>query len=56
MRRAGTGDFTGSNADSILWRNSSTGAVELWNSNGSGGFTYENLGAVSAGRQIFKQS
>ena len=40
----------------ILWRNASTGAVELWNPNGSGGFTYDNLGVVSTSWQIFKQS
>ena len=40
---AGTGDFTGTGEDSILWRNSD-GGTELWNPNGSGGFTYENLG------------
>ena len=28
----------------VLWRNASTGGVELWNPNGSGGFTYANLG------------
>jgi hypothetical protein len=44
---AGTGDFTGNGEDGILWRNSSTGDVELWNSNGSGGFTYHDLGVVS---------
>ena len=36
----------------ILWRNSSTGGVELWSPNGSGGFTYDNLGAVSTSWQI----
>ena len=42
--------------DGILWRNSSSGAVELWNPNGSGGFTYENLGVVNPSWQIFKHS
>ena len=36
----------------ILWRNASTGGVELWSPNGSGGFTYDNLGAVSTSWQI----
>ena len=40
----GTGDFTGAGADGVLWRNSSTGGVELWNSNGSGDFTYDRFG------------
>lgn len=40
----------------IEWRNASTGGVELWNPNGSGGFTYDNLGAVSTSWQIFKHS
>ena len=29
----------------VRLRNASTGGVELWNSNGSGGFTYQGLGA-----------
>ena len=36
----------------ILWRNASTGGVELWNPNGSGGFTYESLNPVSPSWQI----
>ena len=36
----------------ILWRNTSTGGVELWSPNGSGGFTYDNLGTVSTSWQI----
>ena len=35
----------------ILWRNAS-GTVELWNSNGSGGYTYANLGTVNTSWQI----
>ena len=35
----------------ILWRNSS-GDTELWNSNGSGGFTGEDLGVVGNSWQI----
>ena len=42
---AGTGDFTGAGEDGVLWRNASTGGVELWNSNGSGGFACQGLGA-----------
>jgi ELWxxDGT repeat protein len=42
----------GEGAPDILWRNSSTGGVELWSPNGSGGFTYESLGAVSTIWQI----
>ena len=44
--------FTGDGADSVLWRNASTGGVELWNPNGSGGFTYQSLERLStrAGR------
>jgi T5SS/PEP-CTERM-associated repeat protein len=36
----------------ILWRNSSTGGVELWSSNGSGGFTYDALAAVNTSWQM----
>jgi hypothetical protein len=39
-------------ASIILWRNSSTGGVELWSPNGSGGFTYESLGVVNSSWQI----
>ena len=35
----------------ILWRNT-TGNIELWNPNGSGGFTYDNVGTVNASWQI----
>jgi hypothetical protein len=35
----------------ILWRNTN-GGVEIWNPNGSGGFTYESLGTVSPSWQI----
>jgi V8-like Glu-specific endopeptidase len=38
--------------DSILWRDTSTGGLELWNSNGSGGFAYENFSAVKPSWQI----
>ena len=36
----------------IIWRNASTGGVELWNPNGSGGFTYESLNPVNTSWQI----
>ena len=35
----------------ILWRNTN-GNTELWRSNGSGGFTYDNLGVVNTSWQI----
>ena len=38
------GDFTGSGADSILWRNASSGAVELWNSEWLGRLHLPELG------------
>ena len=50
---AETGDFTGSGQSGILWRNTS-GATELWNPNGSGGFTYENLGVVATNWSVQK--
>ena len=43
---------TTGNASDILWRNASTGGVEFWSPNGSGGFTYDNLGAVNTTWQI----
>ena len=39
-------------SSNIVWRNASTGGVEVWSPNGSGGFTYDNLGAVSTSWQI----
>jgi hypothetical protein len=50
---AGTGDFTGTGEDSILWRNTSGGTL-LWNPNGSGGFTGENLGVVPTSWSVDK--
>ncbi|HEY1779614.1 MAG TPA: hypothetical protein VGG79_04140 [Roseiarcus sp.] len=44
-------DFNGDAKADILWRNSN-GGVELWNANGSGGFTYDNLGAVKSSWSI----
>ena len=49
---AGTGNFVGNGEDGILWRNPSTGGVELWNPNGSGGFNYEALAPVNTNWQI----
>ena len=43
----GNGDFNGDGKDGILWRNASTGGVELWNPNGSGGFNYETWAPVN---------
>ena len=42
---------SGGTAD-ILWRNSSTGGVELWSPNGSGGLAYESLPPVSTSWQV----
>ena len=41
----------GGNAPNILWRNTN-GDAYLWNSNGSGGFTGQDLGIVGASWQI----
>ena len=49
---AETGDFTGNGEDGILWRNTATGGVELWNPNGSASFTYDSLGVVNPSWQI----
>jgi hypothetical protein len=48
----GAGDFNGTGEGGILWRNPSTGGVELWNSNGSGGFTYDALNPVNTNWQV----
>jgi hypothetical protein len=34
-------DLNGDGSSDLLWRNSSSGQVGIWNSNGSGGFTYQ---------------
>jgi hypothetical protein len=34
-------DFNGDGSSDLLWRNSGTGQVGIWNSNGAGGFTYQ---------------
>ena len=36
----------------VLWRNASTGGVEIWSSNGSGGFTYRALAPVNTSWQM----
>ena len=36
----------------ILWRNASTGGVEIWSSNGSAGFTYQALAPVNTSWQM----
>ena len=43
--------FSSVAAAGILWQNSD-GDVELWNPNGSGAFTYDNIGAVNSSWQI----
>ena len=50
MTKGSTAPPTTSGA--IVWRNASTGGVELWNPNGSGGFTYESLNPVNTSWQI----
>jgi serralysin len=52
---AGTGNFTGTGQDSILWRNAN-GDTELWNPNGSGGFFAHDLGIVNGGWSVQKIS
>ena len=42
---------TGGSEASILWRNTN-GDTYLWNSNGAGGFTYQDLGIVPTSWQI----
>jgi hypothetical protein len=37
---------------SLAQRRNTNGDTELWNPNGSGGFTYDNLGVVSTSWQI----
>jgi hypothetical protein len=45
-------NFFGAVAEAgVLWQNTN-GDVELWNPNGSGGFTYDSLGAVNSSWQI----
>jgi hypothetical protein len=34
-------DFNGDSSSDLLWRNAATGQLGLWNSNGTGGFTYQ---------------
>ena len=43
--------FNGDDEADILWQNTSSGDVLLWNSNGTGGFTPQDLG-VQSGWQI----
>jgi hypothetical protein len=42
----GTGDFNGDGKSDIFWRNAN-GDAALWNSNGSGGFTGQDLGIIT---------
>jgi hypothetical protein len=48
---AGVGVFNGAGESGVLWRNAN-GDTALWNPNGSGGFTFQDLGVVGAGWQI----
>jgi autotransporter-associated beta strand protein len=44
-------DFSGDALSDILWRNTNGDAL-LWNSNGSGGFSGQDLGIVDTGYQV----
>ena len=44
-------DFNGDGKADILWSNAS-GDTAIWNSNGSGGFTGQDLGTVGSGWQV----
>jgi autotransporter-associated beta strand protein len=44
-------DFNGDALSDILWRNTN-GDAQIWNSNGSGGFSDQDLGVVDNGYQI----
>jgi len=44
-------DFNGDGNSDLIWRNSN-GDASIWNSNGSGGFTGQDLGNVGNGWQI----
>lgn len=44
-------DFNGDGLSDILWRNTN-GDAQVWNSNGSGGFSDQDLGVVSANYQV----
>jgi hypothetical protein len=37
-------DLNGDGSSDLLWRNAATGQLGLWNSNGTGGFTYQLIG------------
>ena len=49
--RRGRHDFNGDNEADILWSNAS-GDAAIWNSNGSGGFTPQDLGTAGSGWQV----
>ena len=49
-----TGNFNGSGESGILWRNTSSGDTVLWNPNGSGSFTAEDLGVVGTSFSVHK--
>ena len=50
---AGTGDFSGNGQSGMLWPNTN-GDTGLWNPNGSGGFTFEDLGVVGPSWSVHK--
>jgi hypothetical protein len=39
----GVGDFNGDGRSDILWRNTASGDISIWNSNNSNGFTYQTI-------------
>jgi autotransporter passenger strand-loop-strand repeat protein len=45
-------DFNGDGSTDMLWRNTGTGQVGIWNSNGSGGFTYQTINQGDLSWQI----
>ena len=44
-------DFNSDGKSDILWRSTANGDAFLWNSNGSGGFTFQDLGVVDPSYQ-----
>ena len=48
-KAVGTGDFNHDGTSDILWQNTSTGAVSIWNMGGTGGTTVDSGGEVTTG-------